>query len=66
MSAGLRVEVSVRGHLAGDLIAMVESLEPRVVPRHTVITLARGDGRNLVSVLHALERAGVEVERVTT
>lgn len=66
MSGELRVEVCVRGRLAGDLLHMVELLEPRIVPRHTVITLGGPGGPDLVGVLHALERAGVEVERVTT
>ena len=66
MSGGLRVEVSVRGRLSGDLLTMVGALEPRVVPRHSVVTLPRDPRTDLVGVLHALERAGVEVERVTT
>lgn len=66
MSEGVRVEVHVRGCLGGDLLAMVAGLEPRVVPRHTVLTVARDSGHDLVGVLHALERAGIELERVTT
>lgn len=66
MSDGLRVEVHVRGCLGGDLLAMVAGMEPRVVPRHTVLTVGRDAGHDLVGVLHALERAGIELDRVTT
>ena len=66
MSDGIRVEVTVRGCLAGDLLAMVAGLDPRVVPRHTVLTLCGEARPDLVTVLHALERAGIELERVTT
>ena len=66
MSDAVRVEVRVRGCLGGDLLAMVAALEPRVVPRHTVLTVGRDAGHDLVAVLHALERAGIELEHVTT
>lgn len=66
MSNQLRVEVCVRGRLAGDLLALMGSLETRVAPRHTVVSLACHDSTDLVGVLRALERAGVEVDRVTT
>lgn len=65
MSDGIRVEVTVRGCLGGDLLAMMRDLAPRTRPRHTVITLDADQGRDLVGLLHALERAGVELERVT-
>lgn len=65
MSTGVRVEVHVRGHLGGDLLAMVEDLNPQVVPRHTVFTVRPDAGpHDLVGVLHALERAGIELDRV--
>ena len=66
MSDGIRVEVRVRGCLGGDLLDLVRGLDPRVVPRHTVLTGRSGDPHDLVGLLHALERAGVELERVTT
>ena len=66
MSDPVRVEVHVRGALGGDLLAMVAELDPRVVPRHTVLTVPHDSGYDLVGVLHALERAGIELERVTT
>jgi hypothetical protein len=66
MSDELRVEVRVRGCLGGDLLAMVAGMKPRVVPRHTVLAFGRDAGHDLVGVLHALERAGVELDRVTT
>ncbi len=66
MSDGVRVEVHVRGRLGGDLLAMVADLDPRVLPRHTVITLSRDNRHDLLGVLRALERDGIELERVTT
>lgn len=66
MSDGVRVEVRVRGRLGGDLLAMVAGLDPRVVPRHTVLTMGVDEGHDLVAVLHALEQAGIELERVST
>lgn len=66
MSGGARVEVHVQGRIGGDLLAMMDALHPRVEPRHTVITVARdGAGTDLVSVLWALQRAGIELDRVT-
>ena len=72
MSALLRVEVRVRGLLAGDLLALVDDLDPRAVPRHTVLTVGAGregdddgpDAVHLTLLLAALHRAGVELERV--
>lgn len=72
MSALLRVEVRVRGLLAGDLLALVDDLDPRAVPRHTVLTVGAGregdddgpDAVRLTRLLAALHRAGVELERV--
>ena len=55
----------LRGYLR-DAVGMVAGMEPRVVPRHTVLTVGRDAGHDLVGVLHALERAGIELERVTT
>lgn len=66
MSDEVRVEVHVRGCLGGDLLAMVAGLDPRVLPRHTVLTVGHDDGHDLVGVLHALERAGIELDHVTT
>ena len=37
-----------------------------MVPRHTVLTVGSDAGHDLVGVLHALERAGIELDRVTT
>lgn len=66
MRAGFLFEVHVGGCLGGDVLAMVEALDPRVVARHTVITVAPDDdGSHLAGLLHALDRAGAEVERVT-
>jgi hypothetical protein len=66
MSGGDRVEVHVQGRVGGDLLAMLDALHPRVEPRHTVITVARdAAGADLVGVLWALQRAGIELERVT-
>ena len=65
MSDGVRVEVRVRGRLGGDLLAMVAALDPRVVPRHTVLTVAGDDvGGSLVGVVQAVDRAGFELEEV--
>lgn len=74
MSEQLHVEVRVRGRLGGDLLALVDDLDPRAVPRHTVLTVAgHGGGRGggagpdaggLARLLTALDRAGVELERV--
>jgi hypothetical protein len=64
MSDDVRVEVHVSGCLGGDLLEMVASLDPRVVPRHTVLAVEGDGGRDLVGVLHALERAGIELDRV--
>jgi hypothetical protein len=70
VSTQLRVEVRVRGRLAGDLLALVDDLDPRAVPRHTVLTVGgdgRGDGPDaacLTRLLTGLHRAGVELERV--
>jgi len=66
MGDGIRVEVHVRGCLGGDLLDLVQGLDPRVVPRHTVLTGRSGDPHDLVGLLHVLERAGVELERVST
>ena len=65
MSDGIRVEVQVHGCLGGDLLAMVGDLDPRVVPRHTALTVEAAHGHDLVGVLHALERADIELDRVT-
>ena len=64
MRDGIRVEVHVHGCLGGDLLAMVGGLDPRVVPRHTAFTVDADLGRDLVGVLHALERAGIDLDRV--
>lgn len=74
MSGQLHVEVRVRGRLGGDLLALVDDLGPRVVPRHTVLTIGIGgggdgadqgpDAGDLARLLTALDRAGVELERV--
>ncbi|HYN67301.1 MAG TPA: hypothetical protein VES93_10460 [Ornithinibacter sp.] len=64
MNDGLRVEVHVTGCLGGDLLEMVASLDPRLVPRHTVLAMGGEGGRDLAGVLHALERAGIELDRV--
>lgn len=67
MTGPLRIEVHVRGCLGGDLRAMVQDLDPRLVPRHTVITVTAEVGDHGPSrLLHALEHAGIEVERFTT
>ena len=67
MSDELRVEVHVRGCLGGDLLAMVAGLDPRVVPRHTVLTVGTATPVTTWSACCTpLERAGVELERVTT
>ena len=75
MSEHLHVEVRVRGRLGGDLLALVDDLGPRVVPRHTVLTVGSGgsggdgggegpDAGGLTRLLTALDRAGVELDRV--
>jgi len=66
MSDELHVEVQVRGRLGGDLLAMVCGMHAREVPAHTVVTAVRDGGHDLVGLLHALERAGVELERATS
>jgi len=67
VSEALRIEVHVRGRLGGDLRAMVQDMNPRVLPRHTVITVS-GDAADHgpIRLLHALEQAGIELERFTT
>jgi hypothetical protein len=74
VSEPLHVEVRVRGRLAGDLLALVDDLGPRVVPRHTVLTVGSDgadeggdegpDAGGLTRLLTALDRAGVELDRV--
>jgi hypothetical protein len=67
VTEALRIEVHVRGCLGGDLRAMVQDLDPRVVPRHTVITVSADVAdHGPIRLLHALEHAGIEVERFTT
>ena len=65
MSDGIRVEVHVSGCLGGDVLAMVQDLRPRAVPRHTVLTVGDDGGRELVALLHTLDRTGIELDRVT-
>ena len=65
MSHAIRVEVRVSGALGGDLLDMLAELEPRAVPRHTVLTVdgEDRDGRDgLVGLLHVLDRAGIELD----
>lgn len=72
MNGPLHVEVRVRGRLGGDVLALVDDLQPRTVGRHTVLTVdaagpVEGDGPDpagLTRLLGALARAGIEVERV--
>ena len=67
MSDSLRVEVHVRGCLGGDLRAMLQDLDPRVLPRHTVITVCADVADHApIGLLHALDHAGFELERFTT
>ena len=59
------VRLTVRGQLGPDLAVCFDDLDIDVRPRHTVLVTASDDVAHLVSLLQALERRGVVVDRIT-
>ena len=59
------VRLTVRGQLGPDLAVCFDDLDIELRPRHTVLVTASDDVADLVSLLRALERRGVLVDRIT-
>ncbi|HZB65978.1 MAG TPA: hypothetical protein VE503_01050 [Ornithinibacter sp.] len=66
MSAGLSIEITLRGRVGPDLCSMLGPLDAKLVPRHTVIVVAPGEPRGLDCLLESLQKADVEVDLITT
>ncbi len=66
MSAGLSVEITLRGRVGPDLCSMLGPLDVRLVPRHTMIVVSTREPRGLDCLLESLQKADVEVDLITT
>ena len=60
----LRVRITVQGRIGPALQAAFEELEIHVVPRRTVVVGSCGP-HELLALLEALARRGLEVDRIT-
>jgi hypothetical protein len=61
---GLRVRITVQGRIGPALQTAFEGLDLQVVPRHTVVVGSCGP-HELLALLEALGRRGIEVDRIT-
>jgi len=59
------VRLTVRGQLGPDLAVCFDDLDIELRPRHTVLVTGSDNLSDLVSLLRALERRGVLVDRIT-
>ena len=59
------VRLTVRGQLGPDLAVCFDDLDIELRPRHTVLVTGSDNISDLVSLLRALERRGVLVDRIT-
>jgi hypothetical protein len=59
------VRLTVRGRLGPDLVVCFDDLDIERRPRHTVLVTGSDDISDLISLLRALERRGVLVDRIT-
>jgi hypothetical protein len=60
----IRVRIVVKGRIGPALQSALADLHPGASPRHSRVTVRRGDLASLMAVLDSLSRNGVEVERV--
>ncbi len=62
---GSAVRIKVKGRVSGHLADSFGPLDVHEEPRHTVIVTYSDDIGALVSLLQALDRRGVVVDRIT-
>jgi len=64
------VAITVKGRMSPGLAAAVlladtgAYFDVEVVPRHDAVVIAPGDVARMVAVLEALERRGIELDRI--
>lgn len=62
---GAAVRIKVKGRVGGSLASSFGDLDVHDEPRHTVIVTRTDDIGALLSLLQALDRRGVMVDRIT-